>query len=601
MANVRRLLQEQGKPYLIFTNPAAEKLAPDLFSGEDSSKEPQTTVLPSDWSPKTFAYIPLAGLEHNLRLLHLHPGEHDDPIICSIKVKGFYNDRWPAYNALSYQWGEPTPTQPINVLNGGVLNVRSNLYDALVQLRSRYEDKIFWIDAVCINQEDLVEKSHQIRLMGKIYSRATNVITWLGKASEDSDAAMEYLAQYAALMGYPNPNSKIPPPSDEQVVALNRLFERGYWNRAWIIQEIASCGPRGYIFCGSKWIYWECVDWFRIEQERGRQDTIDGRMGVNAVNEQVYSILSSSKYRELTRDGAAYSNLIDLLRLARQRDATFPVDKIYGILGLTGDHIQEKIVPDYTKLVRDVILHTTRTALEEMLPGDQMSLLCDAAHSRSDLPSWCPDWTELGVQNGFRYDAYSASARSAPKFKLHDEILELTVVIADRIFDSSDQVFDGNNWDAIDEMELIAENVITIMSRGEEGPTPVKQQSEEQKTLRQLGLMLSGEERFKESFYRTLCADVDSNGERGRASLEYGKFLEQYRKAARSANVSRCDSRSELFSRLLCEAFSAMIGRRFFVIEKKFMGIGPAELRPGDYIVVVLGAKMPFVIRHEAD
>jgi hypothetical protein len=149
---------------------------------------------------------------------------------------------------------------------------------------------------------------------------------------------MDYLASYVALMGSADPGVQIPEPSELQLVALRNLFKRGYWNRVWIIQEVARGGTRSYVFCGDKWMPWECVDWFRIEQERSGKAFLDGRLG---QLEHTARVLAASKFRELTRDGAAYLPLAELLRLSRGREAAYEVDKVFGILGLSGDHIQE--------------------------------------------------------------------------------------------------------------------------------------------------------------------------------------------------------------------------------------------------------------------
>lgn len=96
------------------------------------------------------------------------------------------------YSALSYVWGDPTITKPIEI-EGKILNVTTNLYEALSRLltwpygRKTPKAKWIWIDAVCINQSDVTERGHQVQQMANIYKRASRVIIWLGEA----DAAAE--------------------------------------------------------------------------------------------------------------------------------------------------------------------------------------------------------------------------------------------------------------------------------------------------------------------------------------------------------------------------------------------------------------------------
>ncbi|KAK0640610.1 heterokaryon incompatibility, partial [Cercophora newfieldiana] len=92
------------------------------------------------------------------------------------------------YEALSYTWGSPVHKCPITINNRPCL-IWGNLYTALLALR--YEDKPrhLWIDAICINQDDIAEKNLHIPQMHLVYQRAASVTVWLGPPFEDSDVA----------------------------------------------------------------------------------------------------------------------------------------------------------------------------------------------------------------------------------------------------------------------------------------------------------------------------------------------------------------------------------------------------------------------------
>jgi hypothetical protein len=94
------------------------------------------------------------------------------------------------YEALSYVWGDPDKTLPI-LVHGHRMNVTINLYAALLQLRNHSIERILWVDAICINQEDQAEKEHQIQYMANIYGQANRVVVWLGEAADNSDLAFE--------------------------------------------------------------------------------------------------------------------------------------------------------------------------------------------------------------------------------------------------------------------------------------------------------------------------------------------------------------------------------------------------------------------------
>ncbi|KAH6696658.1 heterokaryon incompatibility protein-domain-containing protein, partial [Leptodontidium sp. MPI-SDFR-AT-0119] len=92
------------------------------------------------------------------------------------------------YEALSYTWGDPQPSSTIQ-MDGLPYWVSANLFEGLQRLRLPDQDRVLWIDAVCINQKNLTEKSAQVGLMFSIYLKAHRVVVWLGLATYD-DAAL---------------------------------------------------------------------------------------------------------------------------------------------------------------------------------------------------------------------------------------------------------------------------------------------------------------------------------------------------------------------------------------------------------------------------
>ncbi|KAF2257882.1 HET-domain-containing protein, partial [Lojkania enalia] len=101
-----------------------------------------------------------------IRLLQLNPGITEDPLSCQILTVRFIDA--PKYVALSYVWGDATVTDHL-LCDGKILNITLNLRDALLRMRPAEIQRLLWVDAVCINQQDNVEKGQQVRLMGLIY------------------------------------------------------------------------------------------------------------------------------------------------------------------------------------------------------------------------------------------------------------------------------------------------------------------------------------------------------------------------------------------------------------------------------------------------
>lgn len=72
------------------------------------------------------------------------------------------------YTALSYMWGDRQPAA-VALIENYPVEITQNLYDFLSEMQSLRRDEWFWIDAICINQTDDTEKSHQVQMMGEIY------------------------------------------------------------------------------------------------------------------------------------------------------------------------------------------------------------------------------------------------------------------------------------------------------------------------------------------------------------------------------------------------------------------------------------------------
>jgi Heterokaryon incompatibility protein (HET) len=138
-------------------------------------------------------YTTLDLTQRQIRLVHLAPAlSHDAPLECGFSLASFDGDV--NYEALSYVWGDINPIMPIT-LEGKEILITKNLHSALTHLRYNDRERILWADALCINQSDMVERTHQVSLMSSIYSRANLVVAYMGDAWEGCEIAMEVYRQ----------------------------------------------------------------------------------------------------------------------------------------------------------------------------------------------------------------------------------------------------------------------------------------------------------------------------------------------------------------------------------------------------------------------
>jgi hypothetical protein len=111
---------------------------------------------------------------------------------------------------------------------------------------------LFWIDTVCINQDDVEERSAEVSRMGTIYSRAHQVIIWLGPEFENSSLAIETLRSIGKDVRYKftthsaigsgtallQQDPKAISAKETEWVAIRNLLYRKWFTRLWILQEI---------------------------------------------------------------------------------------------------------------------------------------------------------------------------------------------------------------------------------------------------------------------------------------------------------------------------------------------------------------------------
>jgi len=168
-----------------------------------------------------------------------------------------------AHTCLSYTWGIDEPSQQIVVDNGKFL-VRDNLY-AFLQECVRRNDHIaipLLIDAVCINQADLLEKNVQVSRMGKIYEQATEVIIWRGVGDPSVEVTFDHVRMHADSL-LPDPDNEAARPGDSDPIGhptkrywdkFDTIASLPYWHRMWIVQELLLA-EEVYLWYGNRTLY----------------------------------------------------------------------------------------------------------------------------------------------------------------------------------------------------------------------------------------------------------------------------------------------------------------------------------------------------------
>lgn len=293
---------------------------------------------PNPLLSRTFTYIPLERGERQIRLLRFEVGEaaKQDETHLSISTHDLSN--LPRYFALSYVWGTDVARHEVYIC-GKVLMARDSLWLALSQLRTlhqlNHEVHHFWIDAICINQDDLAERAHQVNMMGEIYSNAHFVVSWLGPGTAETRCAIEAIAKYETA---PEESGK------SDVLAQNRhhiasLLKRSYFERMWIVQEFVLA-REVFMVCGGGDSFWWDNGMADIVKEMFTtwNDEVDG-------SNVVVWLASERLRRKRERYTTEPDRLLVYFRTQKCADLR---DRVYALIGLLDPMGPRTWIADYT-------------------------------------------------------------------------------------------------------------------------------------------------------------------------------------------------------------------------------------------------------------
>ena len=577
---------------------------------------------------ESFHYEPLASDTQSLmiRLLTLKPGLEGSNIECALSSASLHAP--PVYEALSYHWGD-SKCKYIIKCNKASKEITENLFAALCQIRSPTRSKLLWIDAICINQSSDREKTHQVRLMRKIYEAAQRVLIWLGPSSTDSWRAMDLLPRLLhAKQAQASADDKrrfyelnvegqkaynLPYILDPAYPELAALLDRAWFSRVWIIQELAV-SREAVVLCGS----WE-YNWDDFVEAVGHAVDllVPGSWDNTTRFERVVQIEAA---RRTVPDGGTQS-LLGLLLLYRRFGATIPKDKVYALCGLANDAGPDALAiePEYN-LDNSTVFHMV--ALEILKKGRNLDILSVPRVLKSSeigsLPSWVPDWSISDFANSFRlpnplgepfldYTAtpsdggYDLQIKNNTLIGLGGEVVDRVIKIGDV---HSFQAEDGINWlhrlTRIPSEQAVFsnwENIASARSATIYAPTGESILDAYWQTL-VAGQTLEGLDAGREEYHEWDSA-VRSNFRHMPTSplLRWTRgivALPMLLAYGRSLLSGRGDVERIMQFR---QKMTVATHRRLFRTQKGYLGLGPMGLSQNDAVTLLRGGMVPLVLR----
>lgn len=311
---------------------------------------------------ESYKYQPIDLASDAIRILRLFSGHEQAPIACDLIESLFGEEKGISYQALSYTWGTSISNRQIT-LCGKEKTVMENLYSALVDLRKPSEDVWLWVDALCIDQENDREKTHQVGHMRRIYEKADRVFIWLGPRTDEIDVLMDAMIKLHALAMKADDfrrqdldawerlwplitgREQKQQPQFQPICknALRNMLARPWFRRVWILQEV-FCARAATILCGPTAVSSEAFviipKLLHVTPDPHAQSVLDIMPG----------------YLRRQSWGSRSPDLRTLIQMFKASQATDERDKIFALLGISSD-IQENglIQPDYSITAREVV------------------------------------------------------------------------------------------------------------------------------------------------------------------------------------------------------------------------------------------------------
>jgi hypothetical protein len=543
-----------------------------------------------------------------------------------------------SYVAISYAWGTASRLKRFQLLNGQLLITPSldlampHIARAVVDIQPE-RPHLFWIDQICINQENSAEREQQVRLMQDLYSKAYEVIVWLGGDDDHTRKVFEmvrvvgqaasgqelkadqrkklekYLGQngtrnWRNIWAWKDLAFTSHPDFNEYEIALLKFFDRPWFQRAWTFQEAVLA--RSVVFlagnerAGMQELSWtlEAMGHTRMGKtvRHARSENRNAALGYES-----FQAMETLRY-QMSGEQPVREFLHVLSELAPYKKATDTRDLCFAFLGFQ-KNANIDIRPDYSpsSTTERVFSRTAR----EIMDGSQSLDIFGVLHrhgtkiSADSLPTWVPDWSaELlaiplcasHISNNF----------SACKDYYHSPVLG-SPVVRGRIIDTVQSVHNTATTahSPLQRFDMRDINIHDIFDL-DRFIIEIDQISEtEQRPLSRTRLL------------RTLLADganagaseyiLQTEAERGLHEWRVKELLEAYDRWENIQAKARDPDNYE--SMLDAEALLAyggvMMNRSLITTTSWRLGIAARSIHRGDFVCILHGSRTPIILRQQ--
>lgn len=351
-----------------------------------------------------------------VRTLIIEPGHGDMPLR-GVLERHKIGDPEKLYMALSYVWGSSKRKRSLQLApSGRLVNITQNAETVLLNVREPDRPQRVWIDGICINQANIKERSHQVTLMGAIFSGASSVLVWLGEANEHTGSVFNFFERMhqrhlsgqqqvsaqderasRGADGYDHTAAVAHAEEEEEeedkrpdeptghehdnFARIQAFSERPWFSRAWTFQE-ACLSADTYVRCGQHQLAWQTFVSAALYLNTRGMSGVFGSQSDTILALAHFAVANPARQEPF---------LSVALPLTRSLQSTDPRDKVFSLLGMVCTEGLGMISTSYQLPVDDIYSIAAKATIAQ---ERGLSVLSSAGGSLryQSLPSWVPDW-----------------------------------------------------------------------------------------------------------------------------------------------------------------------------------------------------------------
>ncbi|KAI3318568.1 HET-domain-containing protein [Xylariaceae sp. AK1471] len=611
-----------------------------------------------------YEYPPLSNLPGNslgvfsIRLLHLLPasnrGVRLECELVETHIPDYVHDQSHSsralgsthvpYQALSYTWGDPEFPRSLHVISrgdddgavhatpAGIINITENLYSALQNLRELDKTLVLWVDAVCIDQGNILERNSQVGNIPQTYAGAASVLVWLGTDDFQHNGRLcfSFFTHLAALIaGDADGGRQDHRASWRKRFKINQMvsafldiaqprpidlfLSRPWFRRRWIVQEVVLAKDVS-VHCDGANIPWSTF-------ETSLTELYENDKG--GFSHEHRTVLRTMSHIRNTNLGAKSQVPLDTLVEFESFDCANPRDRLYALYGVIqqwfpgpADKEAQTGTIDYALSTKDVFTNfaVLMTRLNDTLPSSstyhpvchvlQLAAALQQPTPRGEhltprqvwgkIPSWVPNWTGILTYTPLNHSPIDRDASfGIPKRKVevqtfyHDVRLLVSIGLVYDIvtatFSLDTEALSGTVYDA----KAALNDLLCSVAKGFDDSDF-------------FGDIYVDEYRpTGEHIISALATALVANWDRTPAN----SYFAQHRRFSRDF-LEQLDSSKYHLSEILHKwpAYIELLaitmrGRRLFLTHSGYIGVCPASVRAGDVICILSDMRIPFILR----